>query len=310
MSRVYVVGAAIPNGGTFMAYHLGHILQTSFGFSPFAVQVKNETWDHGKHVYPSTFPLVSIAQMESMIRSEDVLIANPSFSPHMFGLRLPGKKICYAQGFSTFTTLDARFDLYVSVSGFVRDYLAGTYGLQTQVIPPFLEPHGLESPKPWKERPSGKVLSYLKGPIARVFYERLQEIIGSDVDLSDVVGGNSLPRRELLSRIAASRYLLSLSPAEGFGLVPVEAMSLGTVVCGFDGFGGREYFRNMGNGAVSAYPDIEGVARQLLAIVEDENLAESISRNGHETAREFSYEKFRGAWTGVIAQLLGTAELP
>jgi glycosyltransferase involved in cell wall biosynthesis len=118
----------------------------------------------------------------------------------------------------------------------------------------------------------------------------------------------SLPRRELLGRIASCRYLLSLSAAEGFGLVPLEAMSLGTVVCGFDGFGGRQYFRNMENCAVSPYPDIEGVARQLATLLEDEGLADTLSRRGSDTASQFSYERFRDAWIELLSDVMTRLE--
>lgn len=308
MARVFVVGAANPNGGTFMAYQLGHILHRHFGYQPFAVRVGNEAWDDTKHVYDEKFPLVSIRDMEERIGSADILVVNPSFSSHMFGLRLPGLKICYVQGFSTFSLLDARFDLYVSVSGFVRDFLANTYGIETRVVPPFLEPYDLKTPAPWRERPRGTILVYLKNPMARVFYQRLKEIVGPGVDLSNVVNGMSLPRHELMARIASCRYLLSLSPAEGFGLVPLEAMSVGTVVCGFDGFGGRQYFRSMENCAVSPYPDIEGVARQLAMLIEDDDLAEALSRRGREMAEQFSYEKFRDAWIGLLSDTVTRLE--
>jgi len=46
--------------------------------------------------------------------------------------------------------------------------------------------------------------------------------------------------------------LYPLSVAEGFGLVPLEAMAMGSVVVGFDGYGGREHLTPGANCAVAA----------------------------------------------------------
>src|ERR1700712_440151 len=115
--RAFVVGAYMPNGGTFMAYHLGNVLQTTFDYEAIAVIVGSENCENGIHQYNPTFPAMTVAEMENTIIDRDVLICNPSFSPFMFGLRLPGTKISYVQHFVSFQTLDCRFDHYVAVSG-------------------------------------------------------------------------------------------------------------------------------------------------------------------------------------------------
>ena len=125
--RVFVIGAYLPNGGTWMAYHLGRILQRDFGIPAIAVSVGEENADHGIHAYDLRMPLVSQQQMECDITDDDILIVNPSFSSQCFGWRLPGFKLCYVQGFSTYPLLDMRLDGYVAVSDFVADYLRTIY---------------------------------------------------------------------------------------------------------------------------------------------------------------------------------------
>ena len=66
----------------------------------------------------------------------------------------------------------------------------------------------------------------------------------SGVDLGRLLDPSPLPQTDFLARLGACRYLVSLSAAEGFGLVPLEAMAMGTTIIGFDGFGGREYMRS------------------------------------------------------------------
>lgn len=54
---------------------------------------------------------------------------------------------------------------------------------------------------------------------------------------------DGLPADELARRLRQSTIFLSFAYQEGFGLPPAEAMACGNYVVGFDGFGGREYFR-------------------------------------------------------------------
>ncbi len=44
---------------------------------------------------------------------------------------------------------------------------------------------------------------------------------------------------EMLALIARARYILMLTEMEGFGLIPLEAMVLGTIPVGSDEYGGR-----------------------------------------------------------------------
>src|SRR4051794_11543 len=118
----------IPNGGTFMAYHLARIFSGTFGFE--AVAVGDATAEHGVLPYDPVFPLISIERLATEITANDVLIANPSFSGHHFGLTLPGRKLMYVQGFNTFNLLDCRFHHYVAVSDVVKRLLSGVYGIE------------------------------------------------------------------------------------------------------------------------------------------------------------------------------------
>jgi glycosyltransferase involved in cell wall biosynthesis len=99
--------------------------------------------------------------------------------------------------------------------------------------------------------------------------------------------------------------LVSLSAAEGFGLVPLEAMAMGTTIIGFDGFGGREYMRPGRNCLVTSYPDIEGVAERLVVALNAPAFAERLARGGRRTALRFNYQRFRAAWHDQFRRFLG-----
>ncbi len=199
----FIVGAHIPNGGTYMAYHLGRILHLDFGFETLAVRVGEESSDNGIHRYEPRFSSVTIPEMEAQIGADDVLVCNPSFSSYMFGLRLPGLKISYVQGFNTFNLLDRRFEHYVSASGVVSRFLSSVYGLTTRVITPFINTENFPEVTPWQSRPEGSTLVFTKGErtIIDPIMTRLQEILSTNapgIKLDKIHSGIGLPQSELM----------------------------------------------------------------------------------------------------------------
>jgi hypothetical protein len=307
--RAFVVGAYVPNGGTHMAYHLGRILERDFGIPATAVTVANETPDHGIHAYDLRIPQISLAELERSIGADDILVVNPSFSSHQFGMRLPGFKLCYVQGFNTFSLLDLKFDHYVAVSSFVAQFLATVYALHARVIPAFVALERLAQASDWQQRPANMVLPYRKGlpEVWDASFAKLRALVAErapEIAFAEPLQANGLPHREFLVRVGAVRHLLVLSAAEGFGLVPLEAMALGTLVCGYDGFGGRQFMRPDENCAVAPYPDIELVATRLIAAVRDPQRCEQMARHARNTAAQYSYAAFRAAWIEELRQAL------
>ena len=311
----YIVGAYLPYGGTYMAYHLGRILQLDFGLDVIAVTLGDERAANGIFHYDVMFPDISLASMEARITERDILLANPSFSDHFFGLRLPGRKIMYIQDFKTFTLLDCNFDRYVSVSGFVAEFISNVYRFRPPVICAFIELDRLPNVEAWRARSAGSVLIHLKGhPTYRaVILERLRDAVArraASVNLEEVIGDKPHAHADFLARLGACRHLVSLSPAEGFGLVPLEAMAMGTTVIGFDGFGGREYMDPGRNCLVTSYPDIEGVAERLVAALDAPAFAERLAEAGQATAQQFGHRRFRAAWHHEFRHFLGADDEP
>jgi glycosyltransferase involved in cell wall biosynthesis len=313
---VFVVGAYVAKGGTFMAYHLGRILHEDFGFQGVAVTVGDERPENGVFDYSPVFPSVGVGEMEASISDRDVLIANPSFSAFGFGFKCPGRKVMYIQGFATFNLLDCRFDHYVSVSEFVRRFISNTYDIDTVVVPPFIRADTFPPAPAWKTRPPASILVTLKGDPGhqQLLLNRLRQLLAPrlpDLCLDNVVvlGRNRIPQRELVARIGQCRHFLTLSATEGHSLVPLEAMAMGTTVLGFDGFGGRDYMRPGINCAVTAYPDLEGVADRIVAVLSDPDYAEGLAEAGRATATSdtYTYSRFRAAWREQFSRFLGPA---
>lgn len=229
----------------------------------------------------------------------------------MFGWKLRGFKISYVQGFTTYTVLDRRFHHYVAVSQFVQQFLRTVYDIDAPVIPAFIHVDKIPVTGDWTSRPEGIVLPYQKGisEIWKVSYRRLQELLkartSAIVFAEPIFGGHFMPQSELFSIIGRYRYLLVLSAAEGLPLVPLEAMALGTVVVGYDGFGGRHYLRPGVNCAVAPYPDIEQVSELLIHVFNSPAKALALAENARETARQYSYRAFRHNWVREFSRMLG-----
>lgn len=314
---VYVVGGYIPAGGAFMAYHLGLILHEVWSYPVVVVTLGAETVETGILLYAREFPVVPLDALTQRMTPDDILICNPSFSD--LGLGLPGRKISYVQDYRTYRFLDRFFDSYVSVGDFVQNFLAQTYDLETDVIPPFIAVPEMQTPA-WEERPPASLVISAKiplgffGPLHGQLRAALRNALSRiapeidgviDWDGAHIQRGGRRSHRDFCQRLGQARFCLSLTPGEGFGLIPLEAMALGTVVLGFDGFGGRHYFRRGENCLVRRYPDVAGVAEDLATLMRDDTLAKRLSRAGQETAASYGYAPFRAAWIRKFTEILG-----
>jgi Glycosyl transferases group 1 len=296
-----------------MAYHLGRILHYDFGLEAISVRVGDENIDNGVHDYDLRMPVITVDDLSRTITDNDILIVNPSFSKHLFGWKFSGFKISYVQGFTTYTVLDRRLDHYVAVSDHVQNFLRAMYGIEAPVIPAFINLDGIPNAPNWEHRPQFDVLPYEKG-IAEIWdisYRRLKELVetrGCEVRFKETIFRHRFIRQsQLFAKIGTYRYLLMLSAAEGFPLVPLEAMAMGTVVIGYDGFGGRHYMRPRVNCAVAPYADIEQVADLLTSLLKSPKDGLAISNRARETAKQYSYSTFRKRWFAEFCRILGVS---
>jgi hypothetical protein len=306
--RVFVVGAYNPHGGDYMAYQVALIFHKYFGHQVLVVEVgSHEPTNMFDYAVP--FESISLESMERIMTSDDILIANPSFSDCGFGNWFPGKKLMYAQDVSTFRILDCGFDKYICVSQFVADFIADRYKITAPVIPAFVDiPSSIEVIS-WRARQPLSILVHTKrksrlldGLNAKILNELRHRVSG--IDFEPVVADGAIPHRKLLERLGSRRYLLTLSVAEGFGLVPLEAMAVGAAVLGFDAYGGREYMEPTINCNVARYPDVVGLVDAAEAALKDESIAERLAFNGRATATRFTRERFEQLWIKEIGAFL------
>lgn len=301
--RVFVYQAFIQAGGTYMAYHIGGILQQHFGLEAVAVGSAAEP---GMFRYPVAMPVIDEATMVATASAQDLLICNPSFSDRMFGLRLPCRKLSYVQGVRTFQLLDVFFDRYVFVSKWARRFVSQHYGIDGPVIPAFIDTETFQavaaSPV-HRRRPVCAVLQRKHEPL--VFqrlcrtYERLYQ--GDQIPVEMIP---FLPQHELAERLRQCRVFLSLDAMEGFGLPMLEAMACGCAVAGWDSGGCSEYALFGRNALLARYGDHEALARMVRSVLVDDSVACQLSACGIETGAGFGWARFRSGWERELHTLL------
>ncbi len=289
-----------------MAYHLGRLLHLHFGYDLYTVATQKTT--KLVFTYDIKPQAVTIRQMENMIGQEDLLVVNPSFSRFLFGLRLPGRKIMYVQDFRTFAFLDAHCDLYVAVSSVVQRFLQGVYNIPASVIPPFIDLDSMPPAMPWDERPAGSALIYVKNntPEHKQLLQAVDIILKNETPhiRSRLLQGRGMPHRRFLKTIGTVRYFINLSLAEGFGLVPLEAMAMGSMVTGTDGLAGVDYMQNGKNCLVGSIRNLRPLADILHNALSDHSLAMRCVEGGLATAQHYGYTPFKEAWLNTLSEFL------
>lgn len=299
--RVYVVGAYGNAGASIMSYHLAKIIYEHFGYDCIVVRTsENEIPQNSIFEYPIVFDSINFEELELEIKFSDYLISNPANSHRFLGCRLPGKKLMYVQAYTTFNVLDGFFDEYVSVSNFVSNFLKHTYGINSRIIHPFVRRELIpQRQTPWIQRPEEKILVMGK----RFFNDILSEFESrflkkySDIPYEIVkVDRCSVTQPELFGLFLTHRYFMQLSPCEGFGLTPLEAMGCGCTVLGFHGGGGLDYLRPNYNCGCVYYPNIDDLCDILATVMKDKAKAEKLASRGSDLIKNYSYEKFENSF--------------
>jgi hypothetical protein len=129
----------------------------------------------------------------------------------------------------------------------------------------------------------------------------------------EVVPIEGVSERAVGVRMRTATVFLSLAHQEGFGLPAAEAMACGAYVVGFDGFGGREFFRPEFSAPIAA-GDVVSFARTLEDVLERETrhpgwCAERGAAAARYVAGEYSPQRERRDVVGVYGALLARSDV-
>ena len=227
-----------------------------------------------------------------------------------------------------------RLDAVATNSGYSAGLIERIHGLRAEVIPPGLVgPLGPPLPSalrsglvcvtsrhPWKNafayvgvlaalrRLSGRsdIPLHVIGPVDA---EALRaEARGLGVADQLVLCG-AVSEAEKQAQLGAARLCVSLPLGEPFGLVPVEAMALGTPVVASD-FGGPAEVVEPGVTGMLADPlDPDSAARRVLELYDDEARWQRMSANARTcVARIYTLERFAAQVESLAQRVLGSPQ--
>lgn len=116
----------------------------------------------------------------------------------------------------------------------------------------------------------------------------------------------NVSERELVEIYNASRIYVCSSAAEGFALPPAEAMACGCAVAATDCGGIREFASDGLNMLMSEPHDSEGLAQNILRLLEDDLLRVSLARAGRQTINKFTWNSATDRLERFISSTGGT----
>jgi len=226
-------------------------------------------------------------------------------------------------------------DRVLVVSRMWRDILARDFAVETTVVPNGVDLARFAQPAP-VAKPDRFLLLAVGGIEPRKGSVHLIRALARLTDLDPelvVVGGHSFqdfaPYREaalaeaaelgvvvrevgtvsdaeLAGWYAAADALAYPSTAEGFGLVPIEAMALGVPVVASDLPVFREHLTDGRDALLPPVGDDEALAAALRRVITDPALRDSLRRSGCATAATFTWANAADAHREVYAELTRT----
>jgi glycosyltransferase involved in cell wall biosynthesis len=187
-----------------------------------------------------------------------------------------------------------------------RDEPPDVHGLEKETVPTFLfvgrlaankrPDHAVEAFRIVKdELPEARLWLVGIGPLE----DELARTLPEDATL---VG--RLSREELYARMATAHCLLMPSVREGWGMVVVEANSVGTPAVGYDVGGIRDSIRDGRTGLLATAGDPLALATQAISLVTDEAQYEAMRSAAIDWAEAFSWEQTAD---GLMRLALGSA---
>jgi len=323
MSKVaYIVGGYSHTGSGYVAYRIAQLLHNHFDYQCVIVAAQpNQTYENSVSYFnhPNDYCSIQIQELAHRVTPKDLLISNPANSHRFFG-GLSCCKIMYVQSYTTFNILDGFFDSYVAVSHFVRRFLQFEYGIKAPVIPPFTRAEYVpKNLTPWEERPPYKIMV-----MGKLFFAELLQLFRDTMAKKyphvhfefTEVERFSKTQPELLQLMAEHRYFMQLSPCEGFGLTPLEAMACGCVTLGFHGNGSLDYLRPLRhkkldflyqyNSGMVAYPQMDKLCNNVAYLLTHPDAAQKISGRGNSLIYQFSVENFDRNWINYFNNFLNS----
>jgi glycosyltransferase involved in cell wall biosynthesis len=241
---------------------------------------------------------------------------------YLTGVRkLPLGNLLVESMFSRLRVWDAvsahRVDQFVANSSFVANRIQTYYGRSSKVLNPSIDDRFFEADlRALNKRKeyflvAGAFVNYKRFDLAIEWANKFNQplvVMGNGSDLARL---QSLAKssvsfviqpsdEEWLEQLSGARALL-FPGVEDFGMVPVEAMALGTPVIGLEVGGAVDYLQSNINAQVFQHQQVEDIQQAVLKFQELELTAENI----RASVTEFRNVRFRDSLKTIIQSALG-----
>ncbi len=209
--------------------------------------------------------------------------------------KLPCQKILFSQNqhYSFNDLIPAQsyqelgFTKFIVPASSTQQFFKRVFGLNSHIIPPYIDPKNFYPEKKLMQ------IAYSERKMAGI-PKLIREILHHKYPaLRQIPWINLLNTSEtcVASALRKSTVLLSLGQLESLGLVPLEAMSAGTAVVGYHGYGGLEY-ATPENGHWFGADYTEEVADALATVIgwiaNDDKKYHAMLAAGQATAKHYS----------------------
>ena len=119
----------------------------------------------------------------------------------------------------------------------------------------------------------------------------LKKVIFRDVGKGKVKFWGFVSEKDKFKLLAKSQILLNPSIREGWGLVNIEANSVGTPVVGYNTQGTKDSVKNNKTGFLVKLGDVQGLANRVEQLVLDKNLYQKVSQECLNWSKKFNWKK-------------------
>lgn len=137
-------------------------------------------------------------------------------------------------------------------------------------------------------------------------YRRLMEELGIDPSRCSLNG----PVDDVTKVYLDSSLFVLSSRYEGFGLVIIEAMSLGIPVISFDcKMGPDEIITDHEDGYLVPVGDTRQLADRMLSLMQDKDRRDRLSEKAYDHSRKYDISKIAGLWSQLFSELLPAYEV-
>lgn len=107
--------------------------------------------------------------------------------------------------------------------------------------------------------------------------------------------------KDVKEELSKSDILCLTSEYEGFGIVLIEAMTLGIPVVAMEYVGVHDIIENQKDGMIVPFGDVEGYASCLRKLMTDASLRERLAQNALTSVRKFDKEQVMQKWVDLLS---------